>query len=60
MFNRSLTDINNRLHELRKQKAKIIDEIITLEAQKNIKLADEYRGAYTYKRDLLDRPVVRY
>jgi hypothetical protein len=51
MFNRSLTDLNNRLNELRKQHAKINDEIITLEAQKNLKLADEYRGAYTYKGD---------
>ncbi|OMD76868.1 MULTISPECIES: hypothetical protein [Paenibacillus] len=60
MLNRSLLDINNRLTDLRKQRAKINDEIISLEAEKNLKLADEYRGAYTYKGDLLDKPVVRY
>ncbi|QWU14237.1 hypothetical protein SAMN04487895_101527 [Paenibacillus sophorae] len=51
MFNRSLTDINNRLDELRKQRHKINDEIIRLEAEKNLKLSDEYKNKYILDKD---------
>lgn len=53
-------DINQELDKLRKERNKINSQIDMLEAEKNLKMADEYKGAYTYNRDWKDRPVVRY
>jgi HD superfamily phosphohydrolase len=53
-------DINQELDRLRKERNVINNQIDKLEAEKNLKLADEYKGAYTYKREWKDRPIVRY
>jgi hypothetical protein len=44
MFNKSLTEINDRLDKLRKERVRINELIDKFEAEKNIILAEEYRG----------------
>ncbi|MET3209665.1 UNVERIFIED_CONTAM: ABC-type uncharacterized transport system ATPase component [Paenibacillus sp. PvR008] len=59
----SVYDINQKLDKLRKEWAKIDNQIDTFENMKNRKLSEEFKGYYTNEkdwRDLGDRPVVRY
>ncbi|ASA22593.1 hypothetical protein B9T62_18475 [Paenibacillus donghaensis] len=61
-LNPTLEQIYEQLDKLYKQRRDISEKIDMLEAQKNLKLSDKYRGKYVLdrKRDWKDRPVIRY